>query len=146
MMFAALLLLSPLPLLKNVDLPVSNPTVPTAIVAQVPDTTSPALTPNSRASRRVAPTLERVQRVKAAPLPPGGSALAALVIRVQAEPQRPGQAQFSVLSRLSAAVQAKLTKERERTRVLARHQHFARSRTRHEPAVWLPGSLRPQLA
>jgi hypothetical protein len=45
MMFAALLLLSPLPLLKNVDLPVSNPTVPTAIVAQVPDTTSPALTP-----------------------------------------------------------------------------------------------------
>jgi hypothetical protein len=45
MMFAALLLLSPLPLLGNVDLPVSNPTAPTAIVGQLPDTTSPAVTP-----------------------------------------------------------------------------------------------------
>lgn len=45
MMFAALLLLSPLPLLENIDLPVSNPTTPTAIVAQLPDTTSPAVTP-----------------------------------------------------------------------------------------------------
>jgi hypothetical protein len=42
MMFAALLLLSPLPLLGNVDLPVLNPP---AIVAQLPDTTSPAVTP-----------------------------------------------------------------------------------------------------
>jgi hypothetical protein len=45
MMFAALLLLSPLPMLGQVDLPVSNPTAPTAIVAQLPDTTSPAVTP-----------------------------------------------------------------------------------------------------
>ena len=45
MMFAALLLLSPLPLLENIDLPVSNPTTPTAVVAQLPDTTSPAVTP-----------------------------------------------------------------------------------------------------
>jgi hypothetical protein len=44
MMFAALLLLSPLPLLENVDLPVSNPTAPTAIVSQLPDTTSPVTT------------------------------------------------------------------------------------------------------
>jgi hypothetical protein len=44
MVFAALLLLSPLPLLETVDLPVSNPTAPTAIVAQLPDTTSPAVT------------------------------------------------------------------------------------------------------
>jgi hypothetical protein len=41
MMFAALLWLSPLPMLGN-DLPVSNPT---AIVAQLPDTTSPVVTP-----------------------------------------------------------------------------------------------------
>jgi hypothetical protein len=41
MMFAALLLLSPLPLLENVDLPVSNPT---AIVAQVPEPTSQVAT------------------------------------------------------------------------------------------------------
>ena len=45
MMFAALLLLSPLPMLGNVDLPVSNPTAPTAIAAQLPDTTSPAVAP-----------------------------------------------------------------------------------------------------
>jgi hypothetical protein len=45
MMFAALLLLSPLPMLGQVDLPVSNPTAPTAIVAQLPDTTAPAVTP-----------------------------------------------------------------------------------------------------
>jgi hypothetical protein len=45
MMLAALLLLSPFPLLENVDLPVSNPTAPTAIVSQLPDTISPALTP-----------------------------------------------------------------------------------------------------
>jgi hypothetical protein len=44
-LFAALLLLSPLPLLGNVDLPVSNPTVPTAIVDEVPNTSSPAATP-----------------------------------------------------------------------------------------------------
>ena len=44
MMLAALLLLSPFPLLKNVDLPVSNPAASTAVVAQLPDTTSPALT------------------------------------------------------------------------------------------------------
>ncbi|HWZ23799.1 MAG TPA: hypothetical protein VN037_00860 [Verrucomicrobiae bacterium] len=44
MMLAALLLLSPFPLLENVDLPVSNPTASTAIVAQLPETTSPALT------------------------------------------------------------------------------------------------------
>ena len=46
MMFAALLLLSPLPMLGN-DLPVSNPT---AIVAQLPDTTSPAVTPKEFAA------------------------------------------------------------------------------------------------
>jgi hypothetical protein len=45
MVFAALLLLSPLPLLETVELPVSNPTAPTAIVAQVPDTTLPVQTP-----------------------------------------------------------------------------------------------------
>jgi hypothetical protein len=45
MMFAALLLLSPLPLLENIELPDSNHTTPTAIVAQLPDTTSPAVTP-----------------------------------------------------------------------------------------------------
>jgi hypothetical protein len=45
MMFAALLLLSPLPMLGNVDLPVSNSTAPTAIAAQLPDTTSPAVAP-----------------------------------------------------------------------------------------------------
>jgi hypothetical protein len=45
MMFAALLLLSPLPMLGNVDLPVSNPTAPTAIAAQLPDTTSRAVAP-----------------------------------------------------------------------------------------------------
>src|ERR1700688_4892389 len=45
MMFAALLLLSPLPLLENVDLPVSNPTAPTAIVSQLPETASPVATP-----------------------------------------------------------------------------------------------------
>jgi hypothetical protein len=45
MLLAAVLLLSPLPLLGNVDLPVSNPTARTAIVAQLPDTTSPAVTP-----------------------------------------------------------------------------------------------------
>jgi hypothetical protein len=45
MMFAALLLLSPLPLLENADLPVSNPTAPTAVLSQLPDTTSPAATP-----------------------------------------------------------------------------------------------------
>ena len=44
MMFAALLLLSPFPLLENVNLPVSNPTAPTAIVSQLPDTTSPVAT------------------------------------------------------------------------------------------------------
>jgi hypothetical protein len=41
-MFAALLLLAPLPLLSNVDLPVSDPKASTAIVAQLPDTPSPA--------------------------------------------------------------------------------------------------------
>jgi hypothetical protein len=45
MMFAALLLLSALPMLGNVDLPVSNPTAPTGIAAQLPDTTSPAVAP-----------------------------------------------------------------------------------------------------
>jgi hypothetical protein len=45
MLLAAVLLLSPLPLLGNVDLPVSNPTAPTAIAAQLPDTTSPAVAP-----------------------------------------------------------------------------------------------------
>ena len=44
MMLAALLLLSPIPLIENVDLPVSNPPAPTAIVSQAPDTTWPALT------------------------------------------------------------------------------------------------------
>jgi hypothetical protein len=44
-MLAALLLLSPFPLLENVDLPVSNPTASTAIVSQLPDTTSPVATP-----------------------------------------------------------------------------------------------------
>jgi hypothetical protein len=44
MMLAALLLLSPFSLLNNVDLPVSNPTASTAIVAQLPYITSPALT------------------------------------------------------------------------------------------------------
>jgi len=53
-MFAALLLLSPLPLVGNVDLPVSNPTAPTAIVAQLPDTTSPAVTPKEFSSTPVA--------------------------------------------------------------------------------------------
>jgi hypothetical protein len=42
MLFAALLLLSPLPLLGNVDLPVSNPAM---IVTEVANVTSPALTP-----------------------------------------------------------------------------------------------------
>src|SRR6202166_4999671 len=46
MMFAALLLLTTLPMLGNVDLPVSNPTAPTEIAAQLPDTTSPAVAPN----------------------------------------------------------------------------------------------------
>jgi hypothetical protein len=41
MMLAALLLLSPLSLLGNDDVPVSNPT---AIVAQLPDTNSPTVT------------------------------------------------------------------------------------------------------
>src|ERR1700688_5157346 len=50
MMFAALLLLSPLPMLGNVDLPVSNPTAPTAIAAQLPDTTSPAVAPKEFAA------------------------------------------------------------------------------------------------
>jgi hypothetical protein len=44
MMLAALLLLSRFPLLENIDLPVSNPTAPTAIVSQLPDTTSPVAT------------------------------------------------------------------------------------------------------
>jgi len=44
MMLAALLLLSPFPLLDNVDLPVSKPTASTAIVAQLPETTSPVAT------------------------------------------------------------------------------------------------------
>jgi len=44
MMFAALLLLSSLPFLENVDLPVSNPAASTAIVAQLPDTASPVAT------------------------------------------------------------------------------------------------------
>jgi hypothetical protein len=44
MLLAALLVLSSVPLLENVDLPVSKPTAPTAIVAQVPDTTSPGPT------------------------------------------------------------------------------------------------------
>jgi hypothetical protein len=55
MMFAALLLLSPLPLLENVDIPVSNPTTPTAIVAQLPATTSPGVTPKEFTPNTSAP-------------------------------------------------------------------------------------------
>jgi hypothetical protein len=50
MMFAALLLLSTFPLPGNVDLPVSDPKASTAIVAQLPDTPSPAVTPTELAA------------------------------------------------------------------------------------------------
>jgi hypothetical protein len=50
MMFAALLLLSPLPLLGNVDVPVSDPKASTAVVAQLSDAPSPAVAPQELAA------------------------------------------------------------------------------------------------
>jgi hypothetical protein len=61
MLFAALLLLSPLPLLSNVDLPVSDLKASTAIVARLPDTPSPAVTQTELAATSTstpAPLLE----------------------------------------------------------------------------------------
>lgn len=65
MIFAALLLLSPLPLLGNVDLPVSNPT---AIVAEIPNVAS-TLTEPKESTAPATSTAVAVSEVSASSMP-----------------------------------------------------------------------------
>ena len=74
MMLAAVLMLSPFPLLANVDVPVSNPTAPTAIVAQLPDTTSPTVMPKEFVeSNNAAPVTRSEVSVPSMPQPKANS-------------------------------------------------------------------------